>query len=93
MPIAPDPRPGLTQPHTNPGAQKLIKEKVPTHTPVWYQAILLQVIYFHQDKSINHHKFLQTIRSNCTVLVAMSDIRPVRATPSPLPPYPYRDQN
>ncbi|MGO8815988.1 MAG: hypothetical protein ACLQVG_15200, partial [Terriglobia bacterium] len=52
MPIAPDPRPVLTQPHTNRGAQKLIKEKVPTHTPVGYQTMLLQVIYFHHDKSI-----------------------------------------
>ncbi|MGP8226130.1 MAG: hypothetical protein ACLQGT_08230, partial [Terracidiphilus sp.] len=60
MSIAPDLRPGLTQPHTNRSPQKLIKEKVPTHTPVWYQTIAMQVIYFHQDKSINHNKFHQT---------------------------------
>ncbi len=95
MLIAPDPRPGLTQPHTNWGAQKLIKEKVPTHTPVWYQTISIQVICFQKDRPINRDKVLQTKqaelhRYRCNV----ADVRglkcqtPARSIP-PYPPTPY----
>lgn len=45
MLTASDPRPGLNRTPCESGcAQKLIKEKAPTHTPVWYRLILNQAM-------------------------------------------------
>lgn len=98
MLIASHLRRGLNRgPYEAERAQKLIKEKLPTHIPVWYQTILIQVIYVQHDRPRNHDKLrssreAELHRSRCSVAYAPGLYRsvPPAPSPSPLPPtYPH----
>jgi hypothetical protein len=69
-------------------ARKLIKEKRPTYTPVWYRAILLQASYYQYDRHRNCNNIRSTreaelhrsrcIVPKCGVSNAISRPRPVQ---------------
>ena len=94
MLTASDPRPGPNRPpYESEPAQKLIKEKRPTHTPVGYQAISLQVIYCQCYRPINHAETPSTRdaelhRSRCNARdFPVQDVRYVAGLyPLPHPP-------